>query len=76
MKTTLLIMAAGIGSRFGVGIKQLEPVDDANHIIMDYSIHDAIEVGFNHVVFIIRKDIEKVTPPVSDPNVVNLSPEH
>ena len=59
MNTTLLIMAAGIGSRFGTGIKQLEPVDDAGHIIMDYSIHDAIEVGFNHVVFIIRKDIEK-----------------
>ena len=59
MKTTLLIMAAGIGSRFGTGIKQLEPVDDANHIIMDYSIHDAIKAGFNHVVFIIRKDIEK-----------------
>ena len=52
-------MAAGIGSRFGTGIKQLEPVDDAGHIIMDYSIHDAIEAGFNHVVFIIRKDIEK-----------------
>ena len=59
MKTTVLIMAAGIGSRFGTGIKQLEPVDDAGHIIMDYSIHDAIEAGFNHVVFIIRKDIEK-----------------
>ena len=59
MKTTLLIMAAGIGSRFGTGIKQLEPVDDAGHIIMDYSIHDAIEAGFNHVVFIIRRDIEK-----------------
>ena len=42
MKTTLLIMAAGIGSRFGTGIKQLEPVDDAGHIIMDYSIHDAL----------------------------------
>ena len=49
-------MAAGIGSRFGTGIKQLEPVDDANHIIMDYSIYDAIEAGFNHVVFIFRKD--------------------
>lgn len=59
MNTTLLIMAAGIGSRFGGGIKQLEPVDDSNHIIMDYSIHDAMEAGFNHVVFIIRKDIEK-----------------
>lgn len=43
MNTTLLIMAAGIGSRFGTGIKQLEPVDASNHIIMDYSIHDAIE---------------------------------
>ena len=59
MKTTLLIMAAGLGSRFGTGIKQLEPVDASKHIIMDYSIHDAIEAGFNHVVFIIRKDIEK-----------------
>lgn len=59
MKTTLLIMAAGIGSRFGGGIKQLEPVDVNGHIIMDYSIHDAIEAGFNHVVFVIRKDIEK-----------------
>ncbi len=59
METTLLIMAAGIGSRFGTGIKQLEPVDDGQHIIMDYSIHDAIEAGFNHVVFIIRKDIER-----------------
>lgn len=58
MKTTLLIMAAGIGSRFGGGIKQLEPVDEQGHIIMDYSIHDAIEAGFNKVVFIIRKDIE------------------
>ena len=58
MKTALLIMAAGIGSRFGGGIKQLEPVDKNNHIIMDYSIHDAIEAGFNAVVFIIRKDIE------------------
>ena len=59
MNTTLLIMAAGIGSRFGTGIKQLEPVDDSGHIIMDYSIHDAIEAGFNHVVFIIRRDIEQ-----------------
>ena len=59
MTTTLLIMAAGIGSRFGTGIKQLEPVDTSKHIIMDYSIHDAIEAGFNHIIFIIRKDIEK-----------------
>ena len=45
MNTTLLVMAAGIGSRFETGIKQLEPVDDSNHI-MDYSIHDAFEAGF------------------------------
>ena len=51
MNTTLLIMAAGIGSHFGTGIKQLEPVDDANHIIMDYSIHDAIEAGFKADLF-------------------------
>ena len=58
MKTTLLIMAAGLGSRYGGGIKQLEAVDASKHIIMDYSIHDAIEAGFNKIVFIIRKDIE------------------
>lgn len=59
METTVLIMAAGIGSRFGGGIKQLEPVDDKGHIIMDYSVHDAIEAGFNKVIFIIRRDIEE-----------------
>ena len=59
MVTTLLIMAAGIGSRFGGGIKQLAAVDDFGHIIMDFSIHDAIEAGFNKIVFIIRRDIEK-----------------
>ena len=58
MKTALLIMAAGIGSRYGGGIKQLATVDALNHIIMDYSVHDAIEAGFNKIVFIIRKDIE------------------
>ena len=47
MDTTLLIMAAGIGSRFGGGIKQLEPVDASGRIIMDYSIHDAMEAGYN-----------------------------
>lgn len=56
--TTLVIMAAGIGSRFGGGIKQLEPVGPGGEIIMDYSIHDALEAGFNKVIFIIRKDLE------------------
>ena len=59
MKTTLVIMAAGIGSRFGGGIKQLAAVGPNGEIIMDYSIHDAIEAGFNKVVFIIRHDIEQ-----------------
>lgn len=58
MKKTLVILAAGIGSRFGGGIKQLEPIDDYGHIIMDYSIHDAITAGFDKIVFIIRHDIE------------------
>lgn len=59
MKTALVIMAAGIGSRFGGGIKQLAPVGMHGEIIMDYSIHDAMEAGFNKVIFIIRKDIEE-----------------
>lgn len=56
---TLVIMAAGVGSRFGGGIKQLEPVGPNGEIIMDYSIYDAMEAGFNKVVFVIRKDLEK-----------------
>ena len=76
MKTTLLIMAAGIGSRFGTGIKQLEPVDASNHIIMDYSIHDAIEAGFNHVVFIIRKDIEKEFKEVIGNRITSICSAH
>lgn len=58
-ETALVIMAAGIGSRFGGGIKQLEPVGPGGEIIMDYSIHDAMEAGFNKVIFIIRRDLEK-----------------
>ena len=58
MDTALVIMAAGIGSRFGGGIKQLESVGPNGEIIMDYSIYDAIEAGFNKIVFVIRRDIE------------------
>ena len=58
-KITLVIMAAGIGSRFGGGIKQLAPVGPNGEIIMDYSIYDAMEAGFNKVVFVIRKSLEK-----------------
>ena len=59
MKPTLIIMAAGIGSRFGTGIKQLAKMGTNGEVIMDYSIYDAIEAGFKKVVFIIRKDIEE-----------------
>ena len=58
MKKTLVILAAGIGSRFGGGVKQLTPVDSQGHLIIDYSVHDAIAAGFNRIVFIIRHDIE------------------
>lgn len=58
-KISLVIMAAGIGSRFGGGIKQLELVGPNSEIIMDYSIYDAIKSGFDKIIFIIRKDIEK-----------------
>ena len=57
MRKTLVILAAGIGSRFGRGIKQLEPVDNNGHIIIDYSIHDAIDAGFTKIILIIRHDI-------------------
>ncbi len=57
-KTTLVIMAAGMGSRYG-GVKQLDPVGPSGEIIMDYSVYDAIEAGFDKVVFIIRKDLEE-----------------
>ena len=58
MKTSLVILAAGIGSRFGGGIKQLEHMGPNGEIIMHYSIYDALAAGFDEVVFIIRKDLE------------------
>lgn len=58
MKTTLVVLAAGIGSRYGAGIKQLAKMDDNGYTIIDYSIYDAKQAGFDKVVFIIREDIE------------------
>lgn len=58
-KTALVIMAAGMGSRYGGGIKQLEHVGPGGEIIMDYSIYDAMRAGFNRIVFITRKDLEE-----------------
>ena len=57
MKPVLVIMAAGMGSRFG-GLKQITPVDDAGHILMDYSIFDAMRAGFGRVVLIIKPELE------------------
>lgn len=57
-ETALVIMAAGIGSRFGGGIKQLAKLGPHGEIIIDYSIHDALKAGFSKIIFIIRKDIE------------------
>ncbi len=59
MNTSVVIMAAGLGSRFKKGIKQLEKVGPNGEILMDYSIQAAKEAGFNQVVFVIREDIEK-----------------
>lgn len=69
-KTTLLILAAGMGSRFG-GIKQIEPVGPGGEIILDYSIYDAIRAGFSKIVFVIRKSIEdsfrqKINPKAAE----------
>lgn len=56
----LVVLAAGIGSRFKGGVKQLQSVGPSGECIMDYSVHDAIEAGFNRIVFIIRHDIEQL----------------
>ncbi len=58
MKPTLVIMAAGMGSRFG-GLKQLTPVGPNGQMIIDYSIYDAIQAGFGKIVFVIKHEIEK-----------------
>lgn len=57
-KPVLIIMAAGMGSRYG-GLKQIDPVDKEGHIIMDFSIYDAVKAGFEKVIFIIKKENEK-----------------
>lgn len=67
-------MAAGIGSRFGGGIKQLAPVGPGGEIIMDYSIHDALEAGFNDIVFIIRKDLEDDFKEVIGKRIEKVAP--
>lgn len=73
-KTSLVIMAAGIGSRFGGGIKQLAPVGPSGEIIMDYSIHDALEAGFDKIIFIIRKDLEKDFKEIIGNRIEKIAP--
>lgn len=58
MKPTLLVLAAGMGSRFG-GMKQMEPVGPSGEWILDYSVYDALAAGFGKIVFVIRKEMEK-----------------
>ena len=57
-KPVLVVMAAGMGSRYG-GLKQIDPIDKEGHIIMDFSIYDAGRAGFEKVVFIIKKENEE-----------------
>jgi 2-C-methyl-D-erythritol 4-phosphate cytidylyltransferase len=76
MKPTLLILAAGMGSRYG-GIKQIEPVGVNGEIILEYSIFDAIRAGFGKVVFVIRRDIqadfdEHVLPRFSNQHTLRI----
>ena len=58
MNTTLVVMAAGMGSRFG-GLKQMEPIGPGGEVLLDFSVYDAKKAGFNKVVFIIKEEIEK-----------------
>ena len=73
-KTALVIMAAGIGSRFGKGIKQLAPVGPCGEIIMDYSIHDALEAG-SRLIFCLS--FTKITDRISlRPHTANNKGEY
>ena len=59
-KMTLVVLAAGMGTRFGERIKQLEPLGPDGELLIDYSVYDAIKAGFDRIVFIIRRDIEEL----------------
>ncbi len=73
-RTALVIMAAGIGSRFGGGIKQLTPVGPGGEIIMDYSIHDALDAGFDRIVFIIRRELERDFKEIIGSRIEKIAP--
>ena len=65
---TLVIMAAGMGSRFG-GLKQLEPVDSMGHILIDYSIYDAIGTGFDRLVLVVKRENEELFKEIIDKRI-------
>ena len=65
----LVVLAAGMGSRYG-GLKQIDAVDDYGHIIIDYSIYDAYRAGFRDITFIIKKEIEKDFKEIIEPHLV------
>lgn len=73
MKPTLVVMAAGMGSRYG-GLKQIDPVGPAGEIVIDYSVFDAIRAGFGKVVFVIRRDIEQAFREVIEPHFAGRVP--
>ena len=73
-QTSLVIMAAGIGSRFGGGIKQLEPVGPGGEIIMDYSIHDALEAGFNDIILLSERIWKRILRRLSENGSKRIAP--
>ena len=68
MKPTLLILAAGMGSRYG-GLKQIDPIGSSGEAIIDYSIYDAIRAGFGKITFVIRRDLEKAFRELFEPKL-------
>lgn len=73
MKPTLVVMAAGMGSRYG-GLKQIEPVGPGGEIVVDYSVFDAMRSGFGRGVFIIRKEIETAFRAIMDRHISRRFP--
>lgn len=70
-KPTLVILAAGMGSRYG-GLKQIDPVDDKGHKIIDFSIYDAVRAGFGKVVFIIKESMSRISESASAMQSANI----
>ena len=75
-RTALVIMAAGIGSRFGGGIKQLTPFGASGELMIDFSIYDALEAGFDEIVFVIRRDLEAEFRAVIGDRIARIAPVH